>query len=248
MDATQHRQGPVAVSSAADGRLRLLALARPDKSNALDAPSVDALAQAFQAACADSVPVAFTGEGRAFCGGFDFTGIEDQSEGDLLLRFARIELLLNAVAGAPVPSFALVQGAAFGAGADLAAACAYRIGTPRAKFRFPGFRFGVALGTRRLAAVVGTDAARAILLGNRLVGAQEALDIGLLTHLVGEDELVATSRSILDEHAGLSAEATARILRLTATDTGDADLADMVRSLVLPGLHARIEGYRGQHK
>lgn len=227
--------------------LRLLTLSRPEKANALDPASVAALTAGVAAAAAEGSPFAFRAEGRVFCGGFDFTGVETQSAGDLLLRFAHIELLLQAVSTAPAVSLALVDGAAFGAGADLVAACTYRLGTVRAKFRFPGFRFGVALGTRRLAALVGTDTARAILLENRTVDAQEALRIGLLTDLVEEEELSAMAGRLLAAHEGLPPAAAARILRLTGTDTGDADLAELVRSLSPAGLHERIARYRGQH-
>ncbi|WP_428028902.1 enoyl-CoA hydratase/isomerase family protein [Ancylobacter sp.] len=227
--------------------LRLLTLARPDKANALDPASVATLAAGVAAAAAENAPFAFRAEGRVFCGGFDFTGVETQSEGDLLLRFAQIELLLQAVSTAPVVSLALVDGAAFGAGADLVAACTYRLGTAKAKFRFPGFRFGVALGTRRLAALVGTDMARAILLENRTLDAPEALRVGLLTHIVEPEELPATAERLLAAHDGLPPGAAARLLRLTGTDSGDEDLAELVRSLAPAGLHARIARYRGQH-
>ncbi len=248
MDATPFRESPVKVASGAGGRLRLLTLARPEKANAFDAATVVALTAGVDAAVSDGLPIAFMGEGRAFSGGFDFTGVNEHSEGDLLLRFVRIEMLLNAVGMAPVASFALVDGAAYGAAADLVTACTYRIGTAKAKFRFPGFRFGVALGTRRLAAVTGVEAARAILLQNRTIGAEEALDIGLLTHLVDEGDLLATAERLLDGHQGLSSVATARLLSLTTADTGDADLADLVRSLEPEGLHDRIARYRGEHR
>ncbi len=240
-------EGPVMTQTDVPEGLRLLTLSRPEKANALDPASVAALAAGVAGAAAEGAPFAFRAEGRVFCGGFDFTGVETQSEGDLLLRFAHIELLLQAVSTAPVVSLALVDGAAFGAGADLVAACTYRLGTPKAKFRFPGFRFGVALGTRRLAALVGTDTARAILLENRTLDAPEALRAGLLTHIVEEADLLATAGRLLAAHEGLPPAAAGRILRLTGADTGDVDLAEMVRSLAPAGLHERIARYRGQH-
>jgi enoyl-CoA hydratase/carnithine racemase len=248
MDGTPLRQSPVRVGASSNGALRTLTLDRPEKANALDGAIVDALLAAFEAAAQDGTPIAFTGEGKAFCGGFDFTGVDEQSHGDLLLRFARVEALLQAVRHAPVVTVAMVGGAAFGAGADLAAACAYRVGSPEAKFRFPGFRFGVALGTRRLAAIVGTDAARAILLENRTLTAEQALELGLLTHLVDKSELEATAESIVASHAGLTPSSTGRLLDLTIADTRDADMADLVRSLAPDGLHERIARYRGGHR
>ena len=244
MDATPSHDGPVRQSVLAGGALRLLTIDRADKANALDGRTVEALAERLASAVDDRAPVAFTGEGRAFCGGFDLSGVEAQSHGDLLLRFVRIESLLQAIQHSAVATFALVGGAAFGAGADLAAACAYRIGSRQAKFRFPGFRFGVALGTRRLANLVGQDTARSILLEAKTVSAEQALDFGLLTHLVDHSDLALTAEGLLQTHKGLSQAATSNILSLTTQDTRDADIADLVRSLAPDGLHDRIATYR----
>lgn len=229
------------------GMLRIATLARPEHANALDPALVAGLGAFVQRATEEGRPFALAG-GRVFCGGFDLGGFDQQSEGDLLLRFVRLELLLQSVSRAPVPSFALIGGVAIGAGADLAVACTFRIGTRRARFRFPGFRFGVALGTRRLAAIVGTDRARAILLADATVDAEEALAIGLLTDLVEEDELLGKAERLVATQSDLSASATARILRLPSVDTSDADLAELVRSLSTPGLQGRIETYLASKK
>ena len=244
MDGTPGARSPVKSGAIADGALRLLTLDRPDRANALDAVLVAALFEGLASAASKGVPLALTGEGRAFCGGFDLTGVEHQSDGDLVLRFVRIEALLQALHHAPVATFALINGPAYGAGADLVVACAYRVGCRESKFRFPGFRFGVALGTRRLANIVGGDRARATLLGDRTIGAEEALEIGLLTHLVDRGQLEATAAELLDGHRGLPPTAATRILSLTAPDTRDADMADLVRSLFPDGLRERIERYR----
>lgn len=248
MDGPASGESAVSVAIAAEGALRTLRIDRPEKANALDGPVVEALQEAVAEACRSASPFGLASDGKVFCGGFDFTHVESQSHGDLLKRFVDIEALLQAIAHAPVATFALVGGAAFGAGADLAAACTYRIASPQAKFRFPGFRFGVALGTRRLANLVGTDAARAILLENRTVTAEEALTLGLITHLVDRSEFEATAASLLEAHRGLSPESTVRILSFTAPDTRDADMADLVRSLAPAGLHDRIARYRAGHR
>lgn len=248
MDGTSSRKSPVKTGLAAAGALRVFSIDRPEKANALDAATVEALSDAVAEASRDEAPFAFGNDGKVFCGGFDFTGVDEQSHGDLVLRFVRIEALLQAVSSAPVATFALVGGAAFGAGADLVAACTYRIGSPEAKFRFPGFRFGVALGTRRLASLVGVDAARSILLENRTVTAEQALGLGLLTHVVDRSALEATATTLLEAHGGLSAVSTSKILSLTAPDTRDADMAELVRSVAPAGLHDRVARYRAGHR
>ena len=71
----------------------------------------------------------FRGAGKSFCAGFDLGQLESQSEGDLTLRFVRIELLLQAIANSPAHTLALAHGKVFGAGVDLFAVCKQRIDT-----------------------------------------------------------------------------------------------------------------------
>ncbi len=222
-----------------------ITLNRTGKGNALDAALVEDLLEAVERCYADGTKVlVLTGAGKNFCGGFDFTGYETQSAGDLLHRFVRIELLLQKLRRGPFVSVALVHGAAYGAGADLVAACTFRVAAPTARFRFPGFRFGVALGTRHLARIVGAQHARSILLANRVVSAEEAAAVGLVTHRAEQPDAAA----ILEEIASVGRDAMEGILRLTAEDTDDSDLADLVRSVSRPGLHDRIARYRSEHR
>jgi enoyl-CoA hydratase/carnithine racemase len=235
---------PLIVAPSEPAEIRMLTLNRPEKANALDTGLTEALLRAVELAHADGTKaLVLCGAGKNFCGGFDFTGYEKQSAGDLLHRFVRIELLLQRLRRGPLVSVALVHGAAYGAGADLAAACTYRVAAPTARFRFPGFQFGVALGTRHLARIVGAQQARSILLANRVVPVAEAAAIGLATHRAEQPDAAA----ILGEVASAGRDAVEGILRLTTEDTDDNDLADLVRSVSRPGLHERIARYRGEH-
>ncbi|MCJ9713492.1 enoyl-CoA hydratase/isomerase family protein, partial [Bordetella hinzii] len=104
-----------------------LTLNRPEKRNALSADLVERLLDAVLAAQAAQVPLlVLRGEGSNFSAGFDFSGFEDLGEGDLVLRFIRIETLLQAVAYGPCATLALAHGSNFGAGVDLIAACRQR--------------------------------------------------------------------------------------------------------------------------
>ncbi|MGH8601146.1 MAG: enoyl-CoA hydratase/isomerase family protein, partial [Burkholderiales bacterium] len=133
-----------------------LTLNRPHKANALDSALIEALLDAVEYAYTDSTRLlVLEGRDRNFSAGFDFTGYQQQSEGDLVLRFIRIETLLQRLYHAPFATLALAHGRNFGAGVDIIGACSLRVATPDATFRMPGLRFGVVLGTRRLAARVG---------------------------------------------------------------------------------------------
>src|SRR5690606_32673848 len=139
-------------------------LNRPEKRNALSQALVEALIEGVESAHAQDVPLlVFRGAGKNFSAGFDFTGYEDQSEGDLVLRMVRIETLLQLVSGSPALTVGLAHGKNFGAGVDLFATCKLRYCTPDASFRMPGLKFGLVLGTRRFRHIVGPDHALSIL-------------------------------------------------------------------------------------
>lgn len=224
-----------------------LTLDRPDQANAVDDTLVDALHAALREAAESGTSlVVLDGNGRNFCGGFDFSVLDDCSDGDLLLRFVRIEQVLQLLWNAPFVSVALVHGAAFGAGADLVAASTYRIGAPGCRFRFPGYRFGIALGTRRLGCVVGEQRAREILLANAVLDAETAEAAGLLTRVADPDAWDGLVAGIGDGMTGLDRMATAALLRnVRANPDADArDLAALVHSAAEPGLRGRIVAYR----
>jgi enoyl-CoA hydratase/carnithine racemase len=234
---------PLAI--ARDAAVTRLRLVRPDKANALDAPLVDALLEAVRRAESDGTRLlVIEGEGKNFSAGFDFTGYESASPGDLLLRFVRIEQLLQAVYHAPFATLALAHGRNFGAGADLFLACGIRVAAPDATFRMPGLRFGVQLGTRRLAARIGADAARGFLAESRTLDADEAVETGFAHRVAAVDDWASIVTMEAGRAAQLAPAAAARLHAATLTDTRAADMADLVASVAEPGLADRIKAYR----
>lgn len=227
-----------------DGAITRVVLNRPSRLNSLNADIVDALLEAVARAGEDGTRLlVLEGAGKGFSGGFDFGGLEAGSEGDLVLRFIRIEMLLQAVQHAPYTTLALVHGACFGAAADLVAACVHRVASADARFRMPGLKFGVVLGTRRLAALVGTDAARGLLQTSRVFAASEALQIGFLTGITEREAWPAAIADAAAKAASLSVVAGETLLRLTVPDTRAQDLAELARSVAMPGLKARMLAY-----
>jgi enoyl-CoA hydratase len=227
-----------------------LHLNAPSKGNALSGSMVDALLEAVQTACSDPTVhvLMLSGEGRHLCTGFDLSDLETQSEGDLLLRFVRIEQVLDALWRAPVRTIAHAQGRTWGAGADLFAACDVRWIAPEASFRFPGAGFGLVLGTRRLAERVGQATARDWVSMGREVDAAGALDSGLATQILPEGDAPLRER-LMAVAAALPAvdRPTQAALRHAsnprAAEAAEADLAALVRSAARPGLKARIAAY-----
>lgn len=226
------------------GEVLILTLNRPERGNALDAATVEALMAAVERAPADGAGmIVIGGEGRHFCTGFDLTELEQASDGDLLLRFVRIERLLQRVYESPVPVMALAKGRVIGAGADLFCAAHHRIAAPEANFRMPGWRFGLALGTRRLADRVGNDVARLLLLEDRSVDAELARAIGLATEIAPEPAWPKAIATASGANA-LMRDAAAALLGLTVARHAEADMAALVESASRPGLRARMLRYR----
>ena len=220
-----------------------LTLDRPQKGNALSAELVETLieqvSRAFDAAGTRALVLG--AQGAHFCTGFDLSNLAASSEGDLLQRFVRVEHLLQLVWRAPVRTIAAAQGRSWGAGADLFAVCEVRLCAPETTFRFPGTRFGLVLGTRRLTERVGGDTARHWLLGGAEVGAGDALAAGLATRVTGVEARSAAITAALAQAP--DRDTGAAIRALTRRDDDDGDLAALVRSATRPGLKARIETY-----
>ncbi len=234
------------VSTALDGGVLTILLNRPDRGNALDAALVEALRGAVAQADHPSVRLlVLRGAGKALCTGFDVGGMEAETDASLLARFVAIELLLQALRHAPVPTLALGHGRMFGAGADLFAACTWRVADPAARFAFPGARFGLVLGTRRLASIVGEARALALTARGQALDAKAALACGLATGINAQDGWDEAVASMVGEVARVDRTTALALAGAARADTRDADLAALVRSAAVPGLAGRIAAYAG---
>lgn len=226
------------------GSAQVLTLARPEKMNALSAELVEALIAAVDAAPAQGADViVLRGEGRNFSAGFDFGDWEAQSEGDLLLRFVRIETLLQRVAASPCLTVGLAHGRNFGAGVDLFGACKWRVAAPDASFRMPGLKFGLVLGTRRFAGLVGAERARAILEQASVFDAAQAHRDGFVSHLAAPESWPGIERQAGDAAGALTGASRAQLYAALSAEQPDTDLARLVRSAAEPGLKARVAAY-----
>lgn len=175
----------------------LVTLNRPDRLNAMSTELIYALVEALNGLAADrSVHcVVLTGAGRAFCAGGDIQGmttrepqtfeegVEEQQE------FHQAAALLHNMRK---PTIAMVNGHAVGAGLSLALACDLRIAGESAKFGTAFMRVGFAGdfgGTWLLTSIVGTAKARELYFSAEIVGAEDALRLGLVNRLVANAEL-----------------------------------------------------------
>ena len=228
-----------------DGHVTRLTLNRPQKANALSASLVEALLNAVEYAYTDGTRLLiFDANGSNFSAGFDFGGYLEASEGDLVLRFIRIEHLLQQIHHAPFTTLVLAHGRNFGAGADLVCSCSVRVAAPGTTFRMPGLRFGLVLGTRRLALRTGTDAARRMLATSETFDAEAALQMRFITRVAAQSEWPALVEAARSESGLLAQPAVARLNEQTVADTRAADMAALAQSASVPGLKERIRIFR----
>lgn len=221
-----------------------ITLDRPDKANALSAPLVAALQVAIDLAIADGTTVfTITGNGSNFCGGFDLSGLDNETDETLIPRLLDLERMLQSIYYAPFATIALIHGGAYGAGFDLATACDYRLAAPGTRFRMPGWRMGLALGTRRTAQRVGEERAFVFLRDALVISTELALAQQFITEIA--DPLTWSRRveEIAVTNAALPDKAYAQLKSLLQTDTGEADMRDLHSSLLATPLKPRMQKY-----
>jgi enoyl-CoA hydratase/carnithine racemase len=240
---SEHPQ-PVLIVEKKDDLL-ILTLNRSDNANALNPELVEALLHEIDKAV-DIRLCVIRGNGRHFCAGFDLSDIEQCSDGDVLWRILRIELMLQAIHHAPFPIVALAHNQVVGAGADLFAACWLRVAAPDIKLKMPGWNFELSLGTRRLAKLTGAQAARDLLIDTKTLNAQQSLGINLATDIVEPDQWDQLITETLERTRVLPLKALRDMLSLTATDTREQDLATIVHTAGRAGLKQRILAYRAK--
>ncbi|MGQ3674639.1 enoyl-CoA hydratase/isomerase family protein [Xanthobacter sp. TB0139] len=225
----------------------VVTLNRPARGNALSSAMVEAMLPMLEDVSRnpDIHTLVLRGQGRHFCSGFDLSDLANETDASLLARMVRIEMLLDALWRLPRRTIAIGQGRVTGAGADLMVACDHRLLAHEASMTFPGARFGLVLGTRRLATRIGADKAILAVSQGQMLKATDAMACGLATALLPEgaapeDEALWTQMGPLVVEMATFAQ-----LRGALDDkASDTDLAALVRSAARPGLKARIEAYR----
>jgi enoyl-CoA hydratase/carnithine racemase len=168
------------------GAAAVLTIDRPERRNAIDGPTAERLAAAYETFAADDEArvLVLTGAGGvSFCAGADLKAIETfaarlQDPGGPLGFTRRIPAK---------PAIAAIEGWCLAGGLELALWCDLRIATEDSTLGFPERRFGVPLidgGTQRLPRIIGLGRSLDLILSGRLVGTDEALALGLLTEVV----------------------------------------------------------------
>lgn len=182
--------------------IRVLTVSRPDKLNALNSATLDALHDAFDQAAEDATVrvVVLTGAGpKAFVAGADIVEMADlrPTEGrDFSLRGQR---LMRRIETLPKPVIGMLNGFALGGGLELAMACHLRIAADTARLGQPEISLGLIPGfggTQRLLRLAGRAATLELCLLGAPISAERALQLGIVNRVVAADELEAETMKV----------------------------------------------------
>ncbi|MEX0942235.1 MAG: enoyl-CoA hydratase-related protein [Pseudomonadales bacterium] len=188
-------------------------LNRPEKLNAINGELREALGEVCTAIYEDDEvrAVIFTGEGRGFCSGADVTGPRPEatnalSQNERLDDLGWVGRLATGIYEIGVPTIAVINGVAAGAGMSLSLACDLRVGSDQSRFKTVFAERGLSPDSGMsyfLPRLIGYGRAADLIFSSRNVGGQEAYRLGLLDRYVDADEAMACARELASQMAAL---------------------------------------------
>ncbi len=186
-----------------EGELAIVTIDRQEKMNALNAEVFEELGDAFDSLRHDDKVrgVIVTGAGeKAFVAGADIGELatKEAVEGVRVSRTG--QGIFRSIERFPKPVLAAVGGYALGGGCELALACHLRVASDRARFGLPEVGLGVIPGyggTVRLARLIGLGKAVELTLTGEMLGAQAAMELGLVSQVVPQEDLLGAAKGLL---------------------------------------------------
>ncbi len=227
---------PQTVTTALHDHVAEVVLTRPEKRNAVNIDMFEALTDAAQALAGNPAvrAVVLHGAGEHFCAGIDTSVFSAGDPAELARRMqplpGRVANLFQNAAIAwrdlPVPVIAALDGVVYGAGLQIAMGADLRIASPRVRCSIMEIRWGIIpdMGlTATMRHVVRHDRLRELTYTGRIVAADEARELGLVTAIA--EEPLAAARELAAQIAGASPDAVraAKTLLNTAFDEPEAD-------------------------
>ena len=201
-------------------RIVWVSIHRPKKLNALNAALLEELHQLFLSLkeSSDIRVIVLTGSGeKAFVAGADIAEFAqfDAHQGKMLSRKGQ-ETVFDLIAQSSKPVIAAINGFALGGGLELALSCHIRIASTNARMGLPETSLGVIPGyggTQRLAQLIGRGRATEMILSCRMISAEEALDVGLVSQVVSQEELLSSAAALAEKIMRNSPNAMGHALR-----------------------------------
>jgi len=210
-----------------DAGVGIIRLNRPPM-NAFNIAMQDDLRAAAESATAhrDVQAVVLYGGDKVFAAGADIKEMAAMSVRDMADRVDALQGAFNAVAEISRPVVAAVTGYALGGGCELALAADFRVCGEGAKLGQPEITLGIipgAGGTQRLPRLIGTAKAKDLIYSGRVIGAAEALDIGLVDQVVADGDVLEAAERMARRFVGGPALAL-RAAKRAIDIGGNADL------------------------
>ncbi|GAA4476040.1 enoyl-CoA hydratase-related protein [Rhodococcus olei] len=246
-----------------DGGVLRIAIATADNGTSLDSTGVNQGTTALRALAAGEIAagaVLLVGDGGNFCAGGNvraFAGADDRAA--YVLGVANeLHEFVRALAAATVPVVAAVHGWAAGAGMSLVCAADVAIGGASTKMRpaYPGIGFTPDGGMSwTLPRIVGARKAREIILTDAILDAEEAVRLGVLTRIVGDDDVQAEAMTLAQSLASGPTSSYAGIKSLLArseesslSDQLDAEAASISAAAGGPTGREGVDAFVGKRK
>ena len=224
-----------------------------ERRNALTLPMVTEISDLFDDLEADPAvgAVVVTGEPPAFCAGADLSHLSSSAEGGAEAGLRAIYEGFLRISRSPLPSIAAVNGAAVGAGMNLALVCDVRLAAQRARFDTRFLQLGLHPGgghTWLFRRIAGPQAVSAAVVFGEVLDGPEAERVGLVWRCLPDDELLPHAQQMAARAAAAPRELVARV-RTTIADVADIgdhpgavdrELVPQVWSLEQPAFKERV--------
>lgn len=175
----------------------IMELNRPEALNALNNAVLDKIDNIVdEVSQSNAKAFLIIGAGnKAFCAGADIKEILNLELSDKKAKAEKGQDIFSKIDKLHIPSIACINGYAFGGGLEMALACTFRVGTSNAALGLPEIKLGLIPGyggTQRLPRVIGEARALEIIMSGRTVKVDEALQVGLINRIIGDDALNET--------------------------------------------------------
>jgi enoyl-CoA hydratase len=205
-------------------------LTDPTRRNALTLPMVNEVEALFDELEADPAvgAVVVTGEAPAFCAGADLSHLSSSASGGAEAGLRAIYEGFLRIGRSPLPTIAAVNGAAVGAGMNLALVCDVRLAAERARFDTRFLQLGLHPGgghTWLFRRIAGPQAVAATVLFGEVLDGKEAERTGLVWRCVPDDELLPTAQAMAAKAAAAPRDLVAKV-RATIADMADIGTHD----------------------
>lgn len=221
----------------AAGEVATVTLNRPDKRNAISAKMIEELLAALNEMENGAARVGIiTGAGKAFCAGMDLEGLRSlatQSPEENVEDSRRTAKLFYRIFSFAKPLIAAVNGAAIAGGCGIATLADFTLAVPEAKFGYTEVKIGFipALVSVFLRRQVGDKITRDLLLSGRIMGAEEAHRLGLVTEVVPAEALMKRAEGIASDLMAASPTSIRRTKRLLLR-SGEAQLHTEIENAI----------------